>query len=168
MRVMMFILGLIVSVAAGAEQTVFRIDSEQSMSKVYPAVYEALEEAKFFVVFEPNIGENLSQFADRWGEDYNRNELSGIRSMVFCNGWYANQVSNQDPSMLALCPLRLTVIEKDGRASVLFVRPTHIAAHSAAREVLAEVEGEVIAAIRQGVRSAVSSQADGINRGGDN
>ncbi|MFN2330189.1 MAG: hypothetical protein ABR612_14875 [Chromatocurvus sp.] len=31
-----------------------------------------LEEAKFFVVFEPDIGENLSRFAERWGEDHNR------------------------------------------------------------------------------------------------
>lgn len=160
MRVIIFLLSLVVSVAAGAEQTVFRIDSEQPMAKVYPAVYEALEEAKFFVVFEPDIGSNLSQFADRWGDNYNRNELSGIRSMVFCNGWYANQVSNEDPRMLAMCPLRLTVIEKDGRASVLFVRPTHVAAHSPARDVLKEVEDEVIGAIRQGVRAAASSETD--------
>ncbi len=44
---------------------------------------------------------------------YNRSKLSAIRSMVFCNGWYANQVSNKDPHMLALCPLHMTLIEKE-------------------------------------------------------
>ncbi|ORU90082.1 MAG: hypothetical protein A6F71_03740 [Cycloclasticus sp. symbiont of Poecilosclerida sp. M] len=67
--------------------------------------------------------------------------------MVFCNGWYANKVSNADPKMLALCPIRLTVIEKDGTSSVLFVKPTAVGQGSEALPVLQEIEDTIIKAI---------------------
>ena len=100
--------------------------------KTYKKVYKALEDSNFYVVFEPNIGKSISGFAKRWGKDYNQNKLEEIQSMVFCNGWYANKVSNADPEMLALCPLHLTMTHKKGITSILFVRPGKIAASSKA------------------------------------
>jgi len=58
-----------------------------------------------------------------------------------------------DPSMLALCPQRLTIIHKQGVSTVLFVRPSQIAGDSPAKSVLAELEEEVIAAIREALKS---------------
>ncbi len=92
------ILLLVVGPLLAAESTVFELVVDKPIAEVYPAVYKSLEQARFFVVFEPDIGANLSGFAKRWGDDYNRNGLSAIRSMVFCNGWYTNQVSNKDTS----------------------------------------------------------------------
>lgn len=123
------------------------------MDKVYPAVYESLEKSRFYVVFEPNIGKNLLRFEAKWGDSYNQNKLDGIRSMVFCNGWYANKVSNVDPDMLALCPLRLSLYEKQGNTTVVFARPSVISADSEAKPVLLEVENEVIGAIKLGIKN---------------
>lgn len=67
--------------------------------------------------------------------------------MVFCNGWYANKVGNKDPSMLALCPMRLTVIERSGKAHILFVKPSFVGKDSPALPVLLEIESTVIEAI---------------------
>jgi len=64
------------------------------MDEVYKNIFTALENNSYFVLFEPNIGKNLSHFAKRWGDDYNKNKLTSIRSMVFCNAWYANKISN--------------------------------------------------------------------------
>lgn len=135
-----------------ADSAIYKQSVDQPMPAVYDKLRAALESRKLFVVFEPNIGENLARFAERWGEDYNRNKLDGLRSMVFCNAWYANQVSNADPDMLALCPLSLTVIHKAGKTTVLFERPSVVAKGSAAEAVLKEVEGEVISAIEQALR----------------
>jgi len=85
---------------------VFLAQADKPVTSVYDNVYKSLEDARFYVVFEPNIGANLARFADKWGDDYNRSKLSEIRSMIFCNGWYANQVSNLDPNMLGFCPLQ--------------------------------------------------------------
>jgi len=136
---------------AHADSSIFIHSSDKPMTEVYDKVYKSLEDARFYVVFEPDIGNNLSKFAERWGDQYNRSNLSAIRSMVFCNGWYANQVSNKDPSMLALCPLHMTLIEKDGKTTALFARPTVIAADSPAKAILSDLESEVIVAIKKGM-----------------
>jgi len=136
---------------AQADSNIFIHRSDKPVTEVYDKVYKSLEDARFYVVFEPDIGNNLSGFAERWGDQYNMSKLSAIRSMVFCNGWYANQVSNKDPSMLALCPLHMTLIEKDGKTTALFARPTVIAADSPARGILSDLEFEVISAIKKGM-----------------
>lgn len=80
--------------------SVYKHQINKPVFEIYDGIYKSLEDARFFVVFEPNIGANLTRFSEKWGDDYNKNKLSEIRSMVFCNGWYANQVSNQDPDIL--------------------------------------------------------------------
>ncbi|MFQ5644341.1 MAG: DUF302 domain-containing protein [Thiogranum sp.] len=129
---------------------VWNIDKDLETS--YKVVYNSLEEHRFFVVFEPDIQGSISGFAERWGEDYNRNELEGIRAMVFCNGWYANAVSNADPDMLALCPLHITLIQKNGATRVLFVRPSAVANGSKAMSVASEIEQDVVKAIDAAVK----------------
>lgn len=133
---------------AGTAETVFRHSVNKPVTTVYDALYKALEDRGYYVIFEPDIGKNLSHFAGKWGEDYNRNKLESIRSMVFCKGWYANLVGNADPTMLALCPMHLTLIAKDGQTTVLFVRPTVIGAASPALDILQRVETEVTEAIK--------------------
>ena len=125
---------------------------DKPLSRVYDSVYKSLEEARFFVVFEPNIGANLASFSKKWGDDYNQNNIAEIRSMVFCNGWYANKVSNLDPDMLGFCPLHITLIEREGKTTVLFNRPGIIAQNSPAKELLLTIESEVIEAIQLGVK----------------
>lgn len=127
---------------------------EQGMEIAYKSIYNSLEENNLFVVFEPNIGENLAAFSARWGENYNRNQLQGIRSMVFCNAWYANAVSNAEPELLALCPLHITLYRQAEVTHVVFTRPTHVGKGSAATEVLAELEAKVRAAVEAGIKAA--------------
>ena len=99
-----------------------------------------------------NIGKNLAHFSKNWGDDYNRNNLTAIRSIIFCNGSYANQVSNKDSTMLALCPLHMTLIEKNWKTSVFFTRPTVISKGSPAHYLFVKMEKEVIKLIRRGMR----------------
>jgi hypothetical protein len=147
------LLALLTAASQAASGGVYRADVEAPMSRVYPAIYQAVEDARFWVVFEANIGDNLAGFAERWGADYNRNGLTGIRSMVVCNGWYANAVSNVDPDLLALCPLRLSLVEKDGATRVLFVRPSVAAAGSPAEALVRDIEQLLIDAIEAGIKA---------------
>jgi len=130
---------------------IMRLDAKAPMEQTYQAVSAALEEVRFWVVFEADLGASMAGFAERWGEDLNRNALDGIRSMVVCNAWYANQVSNADPDLLALCPLRINLVEKDGITRVLFARPTVIAAGSPGIAVIEEIEQVISTALRAGV-----------------
>lgn len=143
----------LISVPAQAEnRSVYELTVAKPMTQVYPALSKSFENSRFFVVKELNIGESLAAFSEKWGDNYNRNGLTAIRSMVFCNGWYANQVSNLDPSMLGLCPLHMTLYEKNGHSTALFNRPTAISGGSPANDMLAEIEQEVIEIIKQGMQ----------------
>lgn len=127
-----------------------RVKGEASVT--YKKVFNALENNGYFVVFEPNIGKNLAYFEKRWGKDYNKNNLESIRSLVFCNAWYANQVSNADPQMLALCPLHISLVHKDEVTRILFVRPSLVATGSPAEKIALELEQDVIRTIESGLR----------------
>lgn len=138
-------LGMTAVAAANDNVRVWSIDKR--LDAAYKVIYRHLESNNFYVVFEPDIQGNMSAFAERWGENYNRNKLEGIRAMVFCNGWYANQVSNADPDMLAMCPLHITLIQQLGQTRVLFVRPSVIAAGSKAQAVAKDMEDAVAKAV---------------------
>ena len=153
--IVLVIAGLLPGLVLAELPGVLHWEVEQDLDPVYKKVYNSLEENRFFVVFEPNIGNNLADFSERWGDDYNRNQLLGIRSMVFCNGWYANQVSNLEPELLALCPLHVSLYQKDTLTHIVFTRPTYVGAGSKAQDLLKELEADVSAAIRQGIDAAM-------------
>ena len=134
------------------EPLVFVHKVKGKMNKIYKRLFTALENNGYYVIFEPNLGRNLAHFSKRWGKDYNKNKLDSIRSMVFCNGWYANKISNKDPNMLALCPLHVTLFHKQGYTSVLFVKPGQVSQGSAANSVALELEQDVIRIIRESAR----------------
>lgn len=150
------IFALLFSAAPLAAQppAVYEAGVEAGFDQTYQAVYKALEDARFYVVFEPDIGRNLAGFKTKWGENHNRNKLERIKSMVFCNAWYANAVSNADPAYLALCPLHVTLTHKHGVSKVLFTRPDFIAKGSKAESIAQELTRDVIAAIDKGVKAA--------------
>lgn len=126
---------------------IYEASINKPMDEVYQQLYKSLEASRFYVIFEANIGKNLARNADKWGEDYNRNKFEGVRSMVICNPYYANQVLNLDPRMMALCPLTVTVLFKEGKTTILFERLTPVAAGSPAEDILWEVENTIISAI---------------------
>ena len=134
------------------EPAVFVHKVKGKMNTIYKNLFTGLENNGYYVIFEPNIGRNLAHSAKRWGKDYNINKLDSIRSMVFCNGWYANKISNEDPTMLALCPLHVTLIHKEDITSVLFVKPGHVSQGSTANSIALELEQDVIRIIKASAR----------------
>jgi uncharacterized protein (DUF302 family) len=136
---------------AAADSTVLVWNIDKDLETSYTTIYKSLEKNRFFVVFEPNIQRNLSGFAERWGDNYNRNKLEGIRAMVFCNVWYTNEISNADPDMLAMCPLHITLIQQQGSTRVLFVRPSVVAADSNALAIAKELEQDISKAMDEAV-----------------
>lgn len=115
----------------------------------YDKVSQALEDNRFYVIFEPNIGLSISNFKDRWGEDYNKNGFEAVRSIVFCNPWYVNQVLNKDPEMAALCPLSVTLLHKNNQTELMFLRPSQLKPESPAQDILLELESDIVKALKQ-------------------
>lgn len=155
MHKFILVLGLVIFswIAVAEESPIFKASVDAPVDQVHKAVYTALEEARMWVVFEANIGDSIKGMAGRFGDEYNQNGLEAIRSMVVCNAWYANKVSNTDPDLLALCPLRVSVIHKQGVSSVLFVRPSIAAVNSPGLPLIKEIEQSIINAITDALTS---------------
>ena len=151
---LLFALFLLLSCSAFAASPVYSVSVKADFNKVYQQVYKALENERFFVVLEPNIGSNISGMAKRLGDNYNRNKLDNFRSMVFCNVWYANEMSNMDITMTAICPLHISLTSQGGTASVHFVRPDVIARGSKAGPVAIELTETIIKAVSAGITAA--------------
>jgi len=130
---------------------IYEKDVKGEMETTYKQVFNSLENNGYYVLFEPNIGRNLANFKQRWGKDYNTNKLEAIRSMIFCNAWYANRIGNADPQMLALCPLHISLVYKDGVTRILFIRPSLVATGSPAEKIALEMEQDVIRTIESGI-----------------
>jgi len=132
------------------EARVYKKTVKGEFTETYKKVFTALETNGYYVLIEPNIGKRLADFEQRWGKDYNTNQLEAIRSMVFWKPEYANEVSNRDPDMLALFPLHITLTNKKGGTTILFVRPSQVATSSPAQAIAEELEQDVIRSIEQG------------------
>lgn len=158
LRAIILGLGLLLSPlvhAADAPTGAWTAHSEDPIEEVYAAVYQALEAEQFWVVFEADMGARMARFAERWGEDYNRNQLGAVKSMVFCNIGWTNRMANAHPDMLGTCPLHLTLYEKDGRTTVILPRPTALAGDGpeAARQAAQALEKELTALIERALSS---------------
>ncbi len=62
-------------IAHAAPPGVLRLDARAPMAETYRAVSTALEKARFWVVFEADLHASMAGFAERWGDDLNRNAL---------------------------------------------------------------------------------------------
>ncbi len=58
---------------------------------------------------------------------------------------------NLDPKMMAMCPLNVTILHKQGITTVLFKRLAVIAVGSPAEDILWEVENTIVSAIENGM-----------------
>jgi len=148
MRRVLFLMLLLLSFQLTAGSGAVYVKTvEMDLEAAYRAVYGALEEHRFWVVFEADMGERMAGFKDRWGEDYNRGGLDGARSMVFCNIWWTNQIANADPDLLALCPLHVSLYAQAGKTSIVMLRPSVIAEGSPGQAKAAELEQELVGII---------------------
>jgi uncharacterized protein (DUF302 family) len=132
---------------AHASDTIYEKSAPLAADVAYQRLYDGLEARGYFVIFEPDMGKNLARMQDKFGADYNRNGLEVMKSLVFCNPSKTNQMSNLDPTLLALCPLHLTLTHKGGVSTAHFGRVSALAAGSPGEALIRGVEAEILGII---------------------
>ncbi len=128
---------------------IYKINIESEFDPLYDRAYKSLEDSNFYVVRELNIGATMKKNKARWGDDYNKNGFEEVRTLVLCNPWYANEVLNLDPELIALCPLAVAFLHKAGSTTIIYGRRAPIAEASAAHDILNEVDSIIITAIKK-------------------
>ena len=147
-RSLALFLPLILASSVQAAGRVYERNVQAPMEVVYEAAMLELEDRGFAVVAELNIGASLAKKAWRWGDNYNRNRYTEVRSMVLCHPEQANEVLNRTPAMMAMCPVSLTVLYKEGTTTLLFDRPAYgVSAEDGAHGALSQLESDFIAAL---------------------
>jgi uncharacterized protein (DUF302 family) len=132
-----------------APEAIYKRQVTQGFDETYKALYAALEKEELWVTFEADMLARMRRFAESWGPEFNQNELTGVRAMVYCNIWWTNRIANADPDMLAMCPLHISVIGHGGKTTILMLRPSVLARGSQAEGVAATLESELIGIIER-------------------
>lgn len=128
---------------------VYELTVDSVFDHLFDKTYENLEESKMFVVKELNIGATLKKNKKRWGDNYNKNGYEEVRTLVLCNPWYANEVLNQNPRLMALCPLAVAFLHKEGRTTILYGLRAPLAEGTSSYDLFNEIDSKIITAIKK-------------------
>jgi len=138
---------------------IYKISVDSVFEHIYDRTYETLEESKFFVVKELNIGGSLKHNKKRWGDNYNKNNFEEVRTLVLCSPWYANEVLNRNPESIAICPFSVAFLHKEGTTMIVYARRSLLAAGSPTYDIFSEIDEIIIAAIEKAVKEKMSGKA---------
>ena len=128
---------------------VYKLHLNTPSNIVYTKLLKSLDKNHLIVVSEIDI---LAKFKkaglpQKFKKEFNTNNLTAIKAVIACNGYFGNYIANADPEMMGLCPVRITLIEENGKTTILFVRPTAVSGNSKANKMIAKLEAKVISAI---------------------
>lgn len=129
--------------AAGDLPGVLRMETTLPVETVYERAYKALEQARFWVVHEDDLGARMAGQAGAWGANYNRSQLGAVRVLAFGRLESANALANEDPDLLALYPLHLAVYERGGISVLVLPRLAAAARGSRGETQAAALDAEV-------------------------
>ncbi len=127
---------------------VYKVTASKPFAESLHLLKKSLENERLYIIAKADISGTLARMKGKLGASYNKRHYGKVESIIFCNPFYANEVLNADPDMMALCPLKIMLMEKNGKTTALFIRPTAIAGNSHARKTLNTVEQKVKHALR--------------------
>ncbi|MCK9455128.1 MAG: DUF302 domain-containing protein [Sulfurimonas sp.] len=132
-----------------SESNVYKVSYNSSVDKVLENMLAKFKEEKLVVVWQLDILEEFKTkgLDKKFGKNFNTAGLSAVRTLVACNGKFGNDIINADADMMAYCPIRITLTEKDGVTTVLYVRPSSAPRDSKAYQALVQLEKKVTKAI---------------------
>ncbi|MDQ1263464.1 MAG: hypothetical protein QG559_465 [Campylobacterota bacterium] len=144
------LLACILSVSLwAAEHNVYSVTFNAPIDKVENNMLTKFQAENLVVAWQLDILDEFNKrgLVKKLGDKYNTGKLSNVRTLVACNGMIGNDIMNADPTMMAYCPIRITLTEKDGKTTVLYVRPTSAPKDSKAYPHLVKLEKKVTKAI---------------------
>ena len=156
------VLVLVLSLSPGsamAEPGIHTASLEGDFATVKKLLRQELDAERFFVVKDLNIGRNLAGFANKWGDNYNRNNYGNIHSFVICNAWYVNEIINISPPHSALCPLSLSLLHKDNTTTVYYARREPMAADTMVTSLMRDLDESFIEALDNAVNRVAEIMA---------
>jgi uncharacterized protein (DUF302 family) len=142
-------LALFFSTTLFANNSIYKVSVKKDFRSALHSIKKTLENENLYIISKADISGTLERMKGKLGKEYNKRGYEVAKSIIFCNPFYANDVMNLDPDMMALCPLKIMLMTKNGKTTALFVLPSKLAGNSAAKKVLIEVENKVKKALKK-------------------
>ena len=142
-------LAILYSTSLFADSAIYKVSVKEDFRSALHSIKKTLENQNFFVISKADISGTLARMKGKLGKDYNKRGYEKAQSIIFCNPFYANNVMNADPDMMALCPLKIMLMTKKGKTTALFVLPSKLAKGSPAQSILIQVENKIKKALKK-------------------
>ena len=115
-------------------------------SVYFPELKKSIEKNHMGIIYEFDLVERFKKkgFDKKFGDAFNKNGLDKIVTLLICNGYVGNQVSNIDPNMMALCPIKITVIKKGAQTTITFLKYQNVTQNKEIKELLSTLHKIVI------------------------
>ena len=140
---------LLFSTTLFASNSIYKVSIKKDFRSALHSIKKTLEDQNLYIISKADISGTLERMKGKLGKAYNKRGYEKAQSIIFCNPFYANDVMNEDPDMMALCPLKIMIMTKKGTTTALFVLPSKLAGNSPARKTLLEVENRVKVALKK-------------------
>ena len=114
----------------------------EPMETYYPKLQEAIKKNHMNIVYELDLIKQFKEkgYAKKFGKEFNKNKLDGVKTVLICNSYVGNQVSNIDPTMMALCPIRLTLIKEGSTTTIVFLKHSSVSAPKEIKDLLVTLD----------------------------
>ena len=132
-----------------ASSIIYKVSIKKDFSSALQHITKTLEDQNLYIISKADISGTLARMKAKLGKDQNQRNYEKVQSIIFCNPFYANDVLNADPDMMALCPLKIMLMTKQGKTTALFVLPSKLAGKSSAKKILIEIENKVKKALKK-------------------
>jgi len=137
-----------------ADSNVYKVNYNVGVDKVLNNILTKFKAEGLVVVWQLDILEEFKSkgLDKKFGENFNKAGLSAVKTIIVCNGKFGNDIINADSDMMAYCPVRVTLTEKDGVTTVLYVRPTSAPKDSKGYPSLVELDKKITTSIEESMK----------------
>lgn len=146
MKKIVFILLLLLSSSLMAQGTIYKKVINEHYDLYFPKLKKAIETNHMNIISEMDLMSRFKEagYDKKFGKDFNKNKLDKATSLIVCNGFVGNQISNIDVTMMAFCPIRITVMQQGSKTIVVFIRASGIATNPKVSSLLKSLDDVIV------------------------
>ena len=137
---------LVLAVSSAASESVYTKVIDENYDSYMPKFKIALKANHMNVVSELDLMERFSKVkgAEKYRGGFEKQGITKVTSLVTCIGLVGLQVAAAEPDMMALCPVRITVMAKGDKTVVTFIRNQYVAKGTAVEDTVARLDNAII------------------------
>ena len=138
----------LITVALNAGELFVKVVPE-SLDSVQISLQESFEQHKLKQVAEVDVFGKMVKagLPKKMGDQWNTNNLTGLKSIIVCNGKLGMNIANINPTYAGVCPIKITMMEDKKGTTITYMRATGSSNDTKLEAALSALDNAVIKAI---------------------